>query len=201
MRKLILMVQLSVDGYMSEKDGNTDWMVYNWGSEWTWDDELRKYFINLTASVDCTLLSRKMAVEGYIDYWASVAANPNDPQSAFAKNVVAAHKVVFTKTLEQSEWDNTELAKGDLKKEVKKLKKQEGKNMMVYGGATFVSALIEAGLIDEYLLFINPTALGSGTSIFKKRTNLQLVNERSFVCGVTVLKYEKLKVNSRLKIA
>jgi dihydrofolate reductase len=201
MRKLILMVQLSVDGYMSEKDGNTNWMVYNWGSEWTWDDELRKYFINLTASTDCILLSRKMAVEGYFDYWAGVAADTGLPQSVFAKNIVAAHKVVFTKTLEQSVWDNADLAKGDLKKEVKKLKKQEGKNMMVYGGATFVSVLIEAGLIDEYQLFINPTALGSGTSIFKKRTNLQLVNERSFVCGVTVLKYEKPKINSWLKIA
>jgi dihydrofolate reductase len=192
MRKLILMVQLSVDGFMSEKDGNTDWMIYSWGGPWNWDKELRKYFINLTASVDCVLLSRKMAVEGYIGYWAGVAANPNDPQDAFAKNVVAAHKVVFTKTLERSEWDNTELAKGDLKKEVNRLKKQEGKNMIVYGGATFVSALIEAGLIDEYQLFINPTALGSGTSIFKKRTNLKLVQSRSFDCGVTVLKYEPI---------
>lgn len=132
-----------------------------------------------------------MAEEGYFDYWAGVAANTDLPQSAFAKHIVAAHKVIFTKTLEKSVWDNAELAKGDLKKEVNKLKKQEGKNIMVYGGATFVSALIEAGLIDEYQLFINPTALGSGTGIFKKRTNLQLVNERSFDCGVTILKLEK----------
>ena len=192
MRKLILMVQLSIDGYMSEKNGNTDWMIYSWGNPWTWDDELRKYFINLTESTDCILLSRKMAEEGYFDYWAGVAVNTDLPQSVFAKHIVAVHKVIFTKTLEKSEWDNAELAKGDLTKEVNKLKKQKGENMMVYGGATFVSALIEAGLIDEYQLFINPTALGSGTSIFKKRTDLQLISEQSFDCGVTVMKYKPL---------
>jgi dihydrofolate reductase len=175
---------------MSEKNGNTDWMINNWSGKLLWDEELKTYFTNLTASADCTLLSRKMAVEGFIDFWASAAANPTDPKSIFAKNIAATHKVVSTQTLERSEWDNTTLAKGDLTQEVNKLKKQAGKDIIVYGGATFISALIEAELIDEFQLFINPTALGDGTNIFHKRTNLKLIKAQSFACDVTLLNYQ-----------
>lgn len=66
MRKLTLEVQMSVDGYIAEKNGNTDWMVWNWGDEWNWDDELKKYHTDLTKSVDGILLSRKMAEAGFI---------------------------------------------------------------------------------------------------------------------------------------
>lgn len=193
MRKLILMIQVSVDGYMSEKNGNTDWMVYSWGGRWNWDDELRKYFIGLTASVDCILLGRKMAVEGYIDYWTGIAANSADPQSVFAKNVVAAHKVIFSKTLQETKWDNTAIAAGDITEEVNRLKNQQGKDMIVYGGATFVSALIKAKLIDEFQLFINPTVLGGGITVFNQRVNMELANAQAFACGVTVLKYKLLR--------
>lgn len=193
MRKLILVVQLSIDGYMSEKDGNTDWMINNWSGELLWDDELKSYFTALTASADCTLLSPKMAAEGFIDFWASAAANPADPKAAFAKNITATHKVVPTKTLERSAWDNTTLVKGDLIEVVNKLKSQAGKNIIVYGGATFISALIKAGLINEYQLFINPTALGEGINIFHQITKLKLIKARSFTCGVTLLNYESLR--------
>ncbi len=84
------------------------------------------------------------------------------------------------------------MAKGDLVDEIKKLKNQTGKDIMAYGGATFVSALIKNRLIDEYHLFINPTAIGNGMSIFKElnvNQNLTLVNSRSFDCGIVVLKY------------
>lgn len=100
---------------------------------------------------------------------------------------------VFTKTLEKSEWDNTVLAKGDLVDEITKLKKQDGKDIIAYGGATFVSALIKHGLIDEFHLFINPTAIGNGMSIFKEldnKQNLMLVKSTSFDCGIVVLNYE-----------
>ena len=102
-------------------------------------------------------------------------------------------KVVFSKTLEKSKWDNTVLAKGDLVEEINKLKKQNGKDIMAYGGATFVSALIKHRLIDEFHLFINPTAIGNGKTIFKEMNtsqNLTLIKSRSFDCGIVVLNYE-----------
>jgi dihydrofolate reductase len=193
MRKLKLQVQISVDGYIADANGKTDWMIWNWGDEWTWDGELRKYHNNVIASVDCILLSRKM-VEGssFIQHWATMAEKKDNPQSGFANHIRKTHKVVFTKTLKKSEWDNTVLAKGDLADEINKLKNQNGKDIIVYGGATFVSSLIKAELVDEFHLLVNPAALGNGMTIFKEldsKLNLTLVKSKSYDCGIVVLEY------------
>ena len=192
MRKLLLQVQMSVDGYMADKNGNTDWMVWNWGDEWNWDGELRTYHNDLTASVDCILLSRKMAEEGFIHHWAMMAEKHDNPQSGFAKKIKEAHKVVFTKTLNQSEWENTVLAKGDLLEEVTTLKNIPGRNIIAYGGATFASSLIASGLVDEFHLIMNPSALGSGLSLFneiRSTLNLSLMSSTSYTGGIVVLQY------------
>jgi dihydrofolate reductase len=184
---------MSIDGFIADPDGGTSWMVWDWGDQWTWDDELKKYFNDLTASVDCVLLSRKMAVQGFVNHWAKAAEDP-DPQWAFARKVTEVKKVVFTKTLDKSEWDNTDLAKGDLVNEVNRLKNRSGKDIIVYGGATLIAGLIEHNLIDEYHLFINPVVLGSGmtpfTGIGKK---LRLISATPYECGVTVLCYRPAK--------
>ncbi len=192
MRKLKLEMQVSIDGFTADGDGNTDWMVWNWGDDWTWDDDLRKYHVDLDTSSDCILISRKMAVEGFVEHWAKVAENPSHPQYAFAKAIIDMPKLVFTKTLEKSIWKNTELVKGDLAKEVARLKSLKGKDIIAYGGPTFASSLINARLIDEFHLFVNPTALGSGRSMFKdldRDLNLHLVKATPFHCGVVVLNY------------
>ena len=186
MRKLKLQVQMSVDGYIAGPNGEMDFM------EWNWDDALKQYVGDLTEPVDCIVLGRKLA-EGFIPYWASVAANSEDPQFTAGKKFTETHKVVFTKTLDQSQWDNTVLAKDDLASEINQLKNQDGKDIIAYGGATFVSALVKEGLIDEYHLFINPTAIGNGLTIFKElesKLKLALVKSTSFDCGIVVLHYE-----------
>ena len=186
MRNLKLQVQMTVDGYIAGPNGEMDFMV------WNWDDELKQYVNEITEPVDCIILGRKLA-EGFIPYWASVAANPDDVEFTSGKKFTDTHKVVFTKTLDKSEWDNTVLAKGDLVDEITKLKKQDGNDIIAYGGATFVSALIKHRLIDEFHLFINPTAIGQGMTIFKDlngKQNLTLVKSRSFDCGIVVLNYE-----------
>ena len=180
MRKLKLQVQMTVDGFIAGPNGEMDWTSIDW------DNELKKYVGGLTDTVDCIILGRKLA-QGFIPYWAS------HPEQEGADIFNGTKKVVFTKTLEKSEWDNTVLAKGDLVEEISKLKKQDGRDMIAYGGAVFVSALIKYGLIDELHLFINPTAIGSGMTIFKEldgRQNLKLVKSTSFDCGIVVLKYE-----------
>jgi dihydrofolate reductase len=180
MRKLKLQVQMSVDGYIAGPNGEMDWM------EWDWDDELKNYVRKITEPVDCIVLGRKLA-QGFIPYWAS------KPEQEGADKMNDSKKVVFTKTLDKSEWDNTVLAKGDLADEITKLKKQDGKDIIAYGGAAFVSALIKRGLIDEYHLLINPTAIGDGMTIFKEldsKQNLTLVKSISFDCGIVVLNYE-----------
>lgn len=186
MRKLKLQVQMTVDGYIAGRNGEMDFMV------WDWDDELKQYVDDITEPVDCIVLGRNLA-EGFIPSWASVAADPDHPEFEAGKKFTDTHKVVFTRTLETSEWDNTVLAKGNLVDEITKLKEQDGKDIIAYGGATFVSALIKHGLIDEFHLFINPTAIGDGMTIFSdidRKQVLSLVTSRPFDCGIVVLKYE-----------
>lgn len=193
MRKLILEAQMTIDGYFTDINGRNDWQVWNWGADWTWDDKLKKYFTGIMKSVDCILLSRKMAKEGFISHWKQAAEDPKDPLFAYASKINETHKVVFTKTLEKSEWDNVDLAKGDLADEVNRLKSGKGKDMIVYGGASFVSALIKERLIDEFLLFINPVAIGNGMNVFHQlddRQSMQLVKATSYDCGIVVMNYK-----------
>jgi len=182
---------MTVDGFIAGPIGEMDWMV------WDWDDELKKYVADLTEPVDCIILGRKLA-QGFIPHWASVAANPDDPEMNAGKKYTNTHKVVFTKTLDMEEpvvkdWNNTVLAKGDLVKEIIQLKELKGRDIIVYGGGTFVSALIKNGLIDEFHLFINPAAIGNGMTIFNElesKQNLTLLKSTSFECGIVVLSYE-----------
>src|SRR5687767_6687315 len=124
MRKLKLQVQLSIDGFMAGPNGEMDFM------EWNWDDELKQYVTAITEPVDCIILGRKLA-QSFISYWAS------DPTQEGAEKMNSTAKVIFTKTLQKSEWPNTILAKGDIDEEISTLKKQAGKDIIVYGGATF----------------------------------------------------------------
>lgn len=171
---------MTLEGYITGSNGEMDWMLLDW------DDAFKKDVTAITTSVDCIILGRKLA-QGFVPHW---AANP-EQEGADKMNNTA--KVVFTKTLDKSEWPNTVLAKGNLVDEITQLKNQPGNDIIVYGGANFVSSLIKGGLIDEYHLFINPTAIGNGMTIFKElngKLNLALVKSTSFACGIVVLNYE-----------
>lgn len=190
MRKLKLQVQMTVDGYIAGPNGEMDWMSFNW------DDELKDYVTALTEPVDCIVLGRKLA-EGFIPHWACVAADPDHPEFTAGKKFTDTPKVVFSKTLAQSVWNNTTLAKGDLTDKITRLKKQTGQDIIAYGGATFVSVLIQEGLIDAFHLFINPAAIGKGMPIFKgldSKQSLHLVKATAFDCGIVVLHYERKTV-------
>lgn len=186
MKKLKLQVQMSIDGFVGGPNGEMDFM------KWVWDDKLKEYVTDLTDSVDTILLGRKMT-DGFVSHWSNVVKNmPDDESYPFAKKMMDKPKFVFTKTLDKSTWENTTLAKGELTDEVKKLKAQNGKDIIVYGGAGFVSSLVEAGLIDEYYLFVNPAVIGNGLSIFKSVDSirrLELAQSISFECGIVLLKY------------
>jgi len=184
-RKLKLQMQITVDGFVCGPNGELDWM------EWNWSDDIKKYVGDLTESVDTILLGRKMT-DGFITHWSNVLNNPTDPEYYAAKKFIDYPKVVFTRTLDKHSWINTTLAKGDLTDEVNKLKEQSGKDIIVYGGAGFVSSLVRENLIDEYLFFINPAAIGNGLSIFKNLNGtmkMKLVECIPFDCGIVLNKY------------
>ena len=104
-------------------------------------------------------------------------------------------KIVFTKTLDKSIWDNTDIAKGELVEEITGIKKKPGKDMIAYGGGAFVSSLIKNKLIDELHLFINPSAIGSRMPIFKELHEMQkfsIIDVRNFECGIVALIYKPI---------
>ena len=105
MRKLKLQVQMTIDGFIAGHDSEMDWMTINW------DDGLKKYVTEITKPVDCIVLGRKLA-QGFIPHWAT------NPEEEGAEKINNTRKVVFTKTLNKSEWDNTVLVKGDLVDEI-----------------------------------------------------------------------------------
>ncbi len=171
---------MSVDGYIAGQNGEMDWMV------WDWDNELKNYVQEIIEPVDCIVLGRKLA-QGFIPHWAS------NPMEEGAEKFNSLKKVVFTQTLDKSIWDNTILAKGDLVEEITNLKNQVGRDIITYGGANFVSSLIRNELIDEFHIFVNPTAIGNGLTVFKeihKKQNLKFIKATSFSCGIAVLCYE-----------
>jgi dihydrofolate reductase len=191
MRKLILQMQMSVDGFVGA-NGDHDWLVWNWGDDNRWDEELKRDFNAHFQSIDTILLSRKMAEEGYLSHWGNAAKKyPQEPFYAFAKRIIDVQKVVPSDRLEESRWDRTAVTSGDLPREVGVLKAEEGGNIAVFGGAGFASALIVAGLVDEFQFYINPAALGGGTRIFDQAGfgKLRLLGSKAYDCGVVVSRY------------
>ena len=185
-RKLKLQVQISIDGCIAGPNNEMEWLV------WNWDEKLKEYVNKLHGPVDTILLGRKMTSE-FISYWSNVMNKPDDPEYIFAKKMMQTPKIVFTKTLNKSEWPNTRLATGNLKDEITKLKNQDGGDIIVYGGASFDSSLIKENLIDEYYLFVNPVAIGNGKTIFrdlKEIRNLSLIESMPFDSVIVLLHYE-----------
>jgi dihydrofolate reductase len=186
MRKLKLQMQISVDGINSTGPNDEQkWVTWAW-------DEIKQHVLDLLDSTDTILIGRKLAVD-YIPYWQNTFADSDHPMYEAAKRIVAAKKIVFTKTLDKSEWSNTELARGNLVDEIGKLKSQNGKDIIVYGGSSFVSALVKEQLIDDFHLFVNPIVIGKGTRVFDRLENwnqLKLKQSVTYDCGIVLLNYE-----------
>jgi dihydrofolate reductase len=192
MRKLILQMQVSADGYFAATD-SVDWQLWNWGPEWNWDAQLKADFNAIFGAVDGVLLSRKMAEDGYLDHWGRAAKNyPTDPYYAFAQRVIDVEKVVLTNKLKRSRWDRTTIAGGDFVHEVRRLKDRSGQNLIAFGGIGFASSLMDRNLVDELQLFINPTILGDGATIFTRsqRGVLTLLQSTAYACGMVVNRYQ-----------
>ena len=175
---------MTINGYVGGPNGENDWMT------WNPDDEFIAFMVSVLDSSDTLLLGRKLAEGGFVEFWQNTAEK--NPAHPFAKKIAALPKIVFSKSLDKSTWDNTTLAKGDLSEEVTRLKEQEGKDILVFGGANFVSSLIKEGLIDEYHLIINPTAMGKGMTIFNSLDTIQKftpIQSRLYPGGKTVLSF------------
>lgn len=186
MRKVKLQVQITLDGFVGGPAGEMDYLV------WNWDERLKEYVTAFTDASD-TILMGGILYQGMSGHWSSIT--PDNEQYPFAQKMNNYHKLVFSSSLNAPlTWNNSRLAEHDAATEIRALKQKPGKDLLVYGGARFVSSLIEENLIDEYHLFVNPVAIGRGLSIFagiNAYLKLDLAGAHRFDCGIVVLEYRK----------
>ncbi|TMV43747.1 dihydrofolate reductase [Paenibacillus mesophilus] len=184
MRKVIASEMLSIEGFMEEERGQLDWFVQ--------DEELNDYAMNLLDSVD-TIIYGRITYEMMAGFW------PYAPGS-FAARTNELQKYVVTGTLKETPWgtwNNARPLSGTLAEEIERLKKQPGKDMVIYGSGSIVRELTEHGLIDEYRLIVNPVLLGKGKPLFGEfsgRIHLKLNEAKVFPSGVIALAYVAIKI-------
>jgi dihydrofolate reductase len=184
MRKLKLQVQMSLDGFVAGPNGELDWM---------WivkpDEAILHRVIELAETCDIILLGRKMT-PGFIEHWENVVDNhPESHEQPLARQMVNMRKIVFSRTQPTIQGRNVEVESGDVVAAVKALKQEPGKDIMVYGGAAFVSSLIAQNLVDEYYIFRRPVAIGKGLSIFHEQKVFELNSSITYKNGTVLHKY------------
>ncbi|GGL46737.1 dihydrofolate reductase family protein [Planomonospora parontospora] len=182
MRNLTVWMQMSLDGYTEGPHGEFDWPVV--------EPEVLGYFVDLASRFDTFLFGRKV-YEMMAGYWptADRQDSSTDYERAYAPIWRDTPKIVFSETLQHARW-NTTVINGDLAAEVTRLKQQPGKGLVLFGGSQIAHELMDLGLVDEYRLFIHPTALGAGRPLFGAgRTDLTLADARTFDNAVVHLHY------------
>ncbi len=179
MRKLIFSMNISLDGVADHTVAIAD-------------DELHEFATHLLETVDTVLFGR-VTYQLFESYWPVAHEDPQATRSelAFADRINAIPKVVFSKTLQQAGWNNTQLVKGDAVKEVMKLKQGTGGSLSL-GGISLIQTFMKLKLIDEYWLLVQPVIWGKGRRLFEgvsDRLDLKLVDSLTFKSGVVVLHY------------
>jgi dihydrofolate reductase len=182
-RKLIYSFMVSLDGYIAGPGNDLSWPLI--------DEEIHT-FVNAQERETGTMLNGRRLWELMQPFWSVADQDPQNPPviQEYAKIWQAAEKVVFSRTLESVE-GNARLARGDVVEEVRRLKALPGKNISV-GGAELAEAVVRAGLVDEYSVYVHPLLLGGGTPMFPKldqQVNLKLEETHRFGSGVVFLRY------------
>ncbi|GHO89209.1 dihydrofolate reductase family protein [Dictyobacter formicarum] len=191
MRKIIVSMRITLDGFVTGPNGEMDWM------EEFMDDALGTYETELQKSVDTSLFGRE-TYQGFASYWPQVARDPASPQGMveYAQKLNAMRKIVFSKTLSHAEWNNSTIVSEIILEEIIKLKQEKGRDIVIHGSASIVRTLTNLGLIDRYQLLVYPVVLGSGKPLFQDishQVKLSLVDTQTHPSGVVVLSYEPVK--------
>src|SRR5215469_14522885 len=188
MRKIITTTWVTLDGFIAGPNGEMDWIgeIY--------DEAMSTYENNLISEADTLLLGR-VTYQSFAGSWPYVPDNPNasEGEKVYARKLNAMRKLVFSRTLESVEWNNSLLLKEVVPEEIEQLKHEPGRDMLIYGSASIIQALTNHGLIDEYQVLVHPVILGSGKPLFqdiKDQVKLKLVNTRTHPSGVVVLFYQ-----------
>jgi|HubBroStandDraft_5_1064220.scaffolds.fasta_scaffold89288_1 dihydrofolate reductase len=188
MRKIIWLLDISLDGFMSGPNGGLDWAGAHMNDE-LWDD------LNaLLARSDAALFGR-VTYQLFEQYWPAVPRNPASPKNErdFWQWIDPTPKIVASKTLRRLEWKNSILLGTDTAADIKRMKAQSGKALLMFGSCNFAACLLNAGLIDELQIRIHPVILGVGRPLFNQevgRHKLRLVDSRVTRVGLVRLQYD-----------
>jgi dihydrofolate reductase len=188
MRKLIVSINVTLNGFMADPNGNLDWhMPY-------WNEEMSRVASEQLSNADTILLGR-ITYNAMAGYWPLQHANPYAAREdvAFADMMNSYKKVVFSKTLTTvSNWNNSRLVNRSIACEVNELKQQPGKDIIVYGSGTLAASLIWHNLVDEYHIWIHPVVIEQGMALFKSlrgRLNIHPFKTKVFDTGVVLICY------------
>ena len=185
MGKLIVFNSISLDGYFVDAKGEMSW-AHNRKPDPEWDA-----FVGGNASGGGILLFGRVTYDMMASYWPTPMAAKNSP--GVAEHMNALEKVVFSRTMEKAAWNNTRLVKGDMVGEMRKLKRDSAKGMVILGSGSIVAQLANERVIDEYQFVVVPVVLGGGRTMFdnvREKIQLELVMSRAFVNGNVVLHYK-----------
>jgi dihydrofolate reductase len=184
MRKIVVMNRISIDGCFAGPNGEIDWFIH--------DPEVDAA-VHEFMSPDTVLFGR-LTYQMFEGYWPAVTLEPNASPGdrALADDLTRMTKVVFTKTLQDSTWENTRLIQSDPVEYARELKGGSGPDITIFGSGSIVQQLAGAGLVDKYLLIVTPIVLGNGKPLFKDGDlfSLKLVETQSFKSGNVVLHYD-----------
>ena len=188
MRKIVLLMHVSLDGFVAGPSGAMDWIRI--------DDELWDFVTTITDAADTALYGAR-TYQMMESYWPTAAQQPDATKHDIehARWANTSKKLVFSKTLQTTNWDKTSIVGENWVDEITRLKKQPGKNMLMLGSPSLARSFMDLGLIDEYRLNVNPVALGVGLALFEglgQPMNLELVGMKRFESGVLGLHYEKV---------
>jgi dihydrofolate reductase len=185
LRKIILFMSVSLDGYFEGPDRELDWQLV--------DEELHRHFNEVLSGMSA-FLDGRVTHELMAGYWPNVAADPGASETAaeFARIWREMPKIMFSRTLTRADWNTTVVSEVDPEK-IMALKEQPGGDMVI-GGAELAAAFIAHDLIDEYRIYIHPVVLGRGRPLFGSSdtmVSLRLAETRTFGNGVVLLRYER----------
>lgn len=189
MKNLIFFMHTSLDGFVAGMKGELNWVKIN--------EEIFDFVATMTEKADTALYGR-VTYEMMQSYWPTAGQKPDASKhdkehSVWYKNVT---KVVLSNTMSDKGLENTIVIHDQLAENIQKIKNQDGKNILIFGSPGASHALLSLGLIDEFWLFVNPVLLGQGIPLFKgvhEITQLQLLETKTFSCGVIALHYAKIQ--------
>ncbi len=185
MRKIIVLSYLSLDGFTAS-NGDFDWII--------WDDGVNEYYKETQRTTDTVLFGR-VSYESLKNYWSTPKASAEDPE--MIEFINQTRKVVFSKSLETADWNNSEVLKEIVPNDIEAMKKDSGKDILVIGSGSVVSQLENASLIDEYRFISIPVVLGEGKPYFQNlddKLKLKFLEMRNFKSGNVLLRYQSEKI-------